>query len=1354
MPNSEAYGAGLAYGYIEDANTFGVQLRDQCNRLLKFETSPLQVVVGGPLSTHALLFQGDINANGDGTYTASYTTTLCGFYSIRVENLTVPLPDTTSGDPFTVFNGSHSHGMAKGSPFKTYVEPGPTVASMSYAFDEPDLLANNDLEVAFYGAASTFTLQAADKYGCLRTKGGDKFDVTIESHGPFEATGIVEDNQDGTYSVTYVPFLAGKAELTVTHKGDHVGQKGPAGDDPKANCGVSLGSGFGGSPWDINVQQGDGALQFDGHACVEADAEDHLNPGYEFTLEAWVFPMVGGHGGFTDGRLVSKESAASGKGFYLALDALKVVTSLYVGGDEDYRMSKSEKKLAADTWTHVAMTYDGTKVRTYLNGQLDHTSEFSGRKDVKPNTQKLRIGKGFRGLLDEVRMLPYAKEASAISAGMSCPMEGDKVSAYFMFNDGAGSRLWDFSSYANHASMCSHAAEFVTWNAPSGVNKLDFEQTLIDGEGVKGRINVGTEYSFRVDLKDACGFDYAVLDTATIDVGLDNTTLYTSTHGEASCPALQLLPIGASDVKWEPNRWGVGPLLVSYTANQCGGHDGHALINIQADGIAIPDPLEVYVKPSQTTASANSMLSSLPKGAVPGLDTSFTITAYDKYGCKRTTGGDTFEVILTRMNNNFTGTVAPLMTGADASSSHPTPMDNGDGTYTVYFSVPGGGDYVLDVGYDDGSDWRGLVPLPGSPHYLSALPSAWHSAISTSAKAPEAMYEPTTTVYKDTMYVLGGFASDKSATSSVWKYPLKGSAAWAYRALVTVENVKSSSDEIEIMVDTDELVDYGKMRSDCGDVMFLPVDHTYDTIPIPYYMDTIPGCGAKRTGFWMKPLNKGSFQVYMYYGNVYADSTAVTDARKIMTSFEDFENSSPFQHGWKLAEACEMPAGDATAFTNHDLVSVTGKKALRVDAATRPGGSIYKNLKRMDTYKLTAYLYDGDAESSAHWISPNFEDCADLDASGDKVMRRLGGRELSGLGINTCTGSENMAMLYPWTSTKVPRSCGWKSLEIRGDTNRTYYYVDNELVGERGVTSLDKIVIRGGAPSRQEDGTFESVAFWDTVTVGAYNPAVIVAVGTEEAVRFSAANWHAVKAAGTLPPARSTKASVTYNGKVYMPGGFVSEAEEGKVFYYDLANAKWGHKTPFGTNRLLARDDHSLALYGDKIVAFGGRAGGAILGDVSVYDITDNYWTTVSSVASMARFGHSAAVYKDVMYVYGGFVNGSASSEMWAFDLQSGEWLTELTPGLSPPARFSHTIAVKDSSMFLYGGETMAGVLQDVWRYDFNYNMWREVVAGSAMGDASARSEMGLAVNGNTMLLFGGHGDSTYYQDLWSLYVY
>eukprot|EP00976_Prorocentrum_cordatum_P025061 509381-Prorocentrum_minimum.AAC.4 len=55
--------------------------------------------------------------------------------------------------------------------------PGPTVASMSYAYDTPDLRENNDLVSAHYGVQSSFLLQTVDKYGCRRTEGGDDFDV-------------------------------------------------------------------------------------------------------------------------------------------------------------------------------------------------------------------------------------------------------------------------------------------------------------------------------------------------------------------------------------------------------------------------------------------------------------------------------------------------------------------------------------------------------------------------------------------------------------------------------------------------------------------------------------------------------------------------------------------------------------------------------------------------------------------------------------------------------------------------------------------------------------------------------------------------------------------------------------------------------------------------------------------------------------------------------------------------------------------------------------------------------------------------------------------------------------------------
>ena len=43
MPNSEAGGAGLEVGEIETVNTFTFQARDMCNRILKFEDTPMQV---------------------------------------------------------------------------------------------------------------------------------------------------------------------------------------------------------------------------------------------------------------------------------------------------------------------------------------------------------------------------------------------------------------------------------------------------------------------------------------------------------------------------------------------------------------------------------------------------------------------------------------------------------------------------------------------------------------------------------------------------------------------------------------------------------------------------------------------------------------------------------------------------------------------------------------------------------------------------------------------------------------------------------------------------------------------------------------------------------------------------------------------------------------------------------------------------------------------------------------------------------------------------------------------------------------------------------------------------------------
>lgn len=70
----------------------------------------------------------------------------------------------------------------------------------------------------------------------------------------------------------------------------------------------------------------------------------------------------------------------------------------------------SKEPIPTDQWTHVAITYNGTTIKTYVNGELQYT--FSGSKNIAKTTSMLRIGNRgtdhpaspFNGIIDEVRI--------------------------------------------------------------------------------------------------------------------------------------------------------------------------------------------------------------------------------------------------------------------------------------------------------------------------------------------------------------------------------------------------------------------------------------------------------------------------------------------------------------------------------------------------------------------------------------------------------------------------------------------------------------------------------------------------------------------------------------------------------------------------------------------------------------------------------------------------------------------------------------------------------------------------------------------------------------------------------------
>ena len=75
---------------------------------------------------------------------------------------------------------------------------------------------------------------------------------------------------------------------------------------------------------------------------------------------------------------------------------------------------RPEKVLEPGKWQYVAATYDGEKMKLYLDGELKGEIP----QDGKLAGGNILIGENFLGLLDEVRISNIAREVSEIKAHM------------------------------------------------------------------------------------------------------------------------------------------------------------------------------------------------------------------------------------------------------------------------------------------------------------------------------------------------------------------------------------------------------------------------------------------------------------------------------------------------------------------------------------------------------------------------------------------------------------------------------------------------------------------------------------------------------------------------------------------------------------------------------------------------------------------------------------------------------------------------------------------------------------------------------------------------------------------------
>ncbi|CEJ68190.1 Endo-beta-N-acetylglucosaminidase H precursor [Chryseobacterium oranimense G311] len=195
---------------------------------------------------------------------------------------------------------------------------------------------------------------------------------------------------------------------------------------------------------------GSTSLSLDG--STESGAAGNLNlTGSALSLEGWIKPSSFKSASPYISSLWGTEVSDSNSAFLRLGDAniannkLQFVLSI----NNVQQKLTAATALNANTWYHVAATYDGSTMKIYINGVLDASKSQTGSVNSNGvfNVGYLyNTSRNFNGKVDEVRVWKRALSQTEISQNMcNVTLPATSLAAYWKFNEGSGSSVQDTS---------------------------------------------------------------------------------------------------------------------------------------------------------------------------------------------------------------------------------------------------------------------------------------------------------------------------------------------------------------------------------------------------------------------------------------------------------------------------------------------------------------------------------------------------------------------------------------------------------------------------------------------------------------------------------------------------------------------------------------------------------------------------------------------------------------------------------------------------------------------------------------------------------------------------------------------
>ena len=303
------------------------------------------------------------------------------------------------------------------------------------------------------------------------------------------------------------------------------------------------------------------ALSFNGSNAIVTvpDAAD-LDLSTKMTLEAWVDPATV--------TSAWRDVIYKGNDNYY-LEATTTSTSKPAGGSivgGSYAEAFGSTKLTANTWTHLAMTYDGTAVRLFVNGTQVASTAKTGT--IASSTNPLQIGgdsiygQFFSGLIDEVRIYNVALTAAQIQSDMTTPV-------------GTGDTQLPSAPGTLTATAAGSTAVNLSWGAATdNVGVTGYRVERCQGAGCSIFTQVGTpagttfadsglspstSYSYRVRAADPTGNLGPYGNTATVVTAAAGASRSRRRSPSSPTRARSSSPPPASGVGLSPGRSTASP---------------------------------------------------------------------------------------------------------------------------------------------------------------------------------------------------------------------------------------------------------------------------------------------------------------------------------------------------------------------------------------------------------------------------------------------------------------------------------------------------------------------------------------------------------------------------------------------------------------------------------------------------------------------------------------------------------------------------------------------------------------------------------------------------------------------------